>query len=223
MHLLLLLALTGPVLAHDASPLCAGGGPPQDLLGSAAAPVPAWERLGADDARRAHLARLVPEGPSRFASWSEGSRRFFGLFFDAVYHEGWLDAVGRVRGEPFEDGLAFDLPAGNYEALEHRLGERPGRYRENALSEGVYARLTRMGHADWYRAWSQLEVTVAALHVGYTRDGHAEAHLEVWNPMIGPDSLRKHKCFEDARWGPRTRRSGNFYRLLRERGVPLSF
>lgn len=217
--LALLAVLAGPLAAKD---LCAGG-PPADLLGDAAAPVPAWSRLGSDDARRAHLARLVPEGPARFESWSEGSRRFFGLFFDAVYNQGWLDAVGRVRGEPFEDGLAFDLPAGDYDALAHRLSERPGDYRENALSEGLYARLTRMGHANWYRAWSQLVVTTASLHVGYTKDGHAEAHLEVWNPLYGPDSLRKHKCFEDARWGPRTRRSGNFHRLLRERGVPLSF
>ena len=81
---------------------------------------------------------------------------------------------------------------------------------------------------------------MAALHVGIFKDGSAEVHLDVFNPLCIKQTarsditrlpllgsynhrlLRLHRRWEQSQYGSIARTSANFYHLMRGH-VPLSF
>lgn len=204
------------------------------------APLPNWDRLGSGVERSAHLARILPGGREQFDAWPAGSRRLFALFFDTVLNEGWLDAVGPVRGAPAEDGLRFSPPASRYGLLAERLDGKAEFYTANSISNGLFTYATRWNHKNWYRAWMRSDVGRGSLHVGLTNDGEVEAHFEIYNPLwtrgapaaqlisapglgvMNKEYKAQHQYWENDPWTGRTRTSANLYYLLRDR-VPLSF
>ena len=81
----------------------------------------------------------------------------------------------------------------------------------------------------------------AALHVGLRENGMAEVHMEVYNSLFTNGAPRKdvtripfvgsynhklfplHRRWEQSEYQQYVRTSANFYHLMREENVPLSF
>jgi hypothetical protein len=176
-------------------------------------------------------------------SWQGKDRRSAALLIDKIYYEGWLDAVGPIINI-WEGGFFFTPRTGERGSLEEVLAAKAGRggtYTESRWAEGLIAYLNSWNHAGWRRSFMENDSGMAALHVGIFDAGRAEAHLDTFNPLYtngAPPSdvveipligafnhrlLRLHRRWDQAEFAATVRTSANFYHLLRQQGVPLSF
>jgi len=216
-------------------------------------PVPTWLQVTRSENSKncemtAAVSRLVAgvEDPanavSRWGSWSPGVKRSVALLIDKIYHEGWLDCVGRIIDFPWDGGFFFTPRDADHtsltELLESKSGD--GGYTRCSLRRGLAAYLSQRNHPGWRIGWMENDTPVASLHVGIFENGSAEVHLDLFNPLHTQGAPRReivslpgvgsfnyrlfglHRRWEGARHGAVTRTSANFYHLMRER-VPLSF
>ncbi len=215
-------------------------------------PVPTWKQVtrggGAQPEFAGHVARIVSGAEDErvaieiWDSWSDDCRRSTALLIDKIYYEGWLDSVGPTKGWPWDGGFFFWPRWGDdklAEVLDAKCG-RGGVYTQCKYRAGLAAYLARWYHKGWKWSWIENDSPVAALHVGVFKDGSAEVHLDVFNPLyvngapraditrfplIGSYNhrlFRLHRRWEQSRGAPNLRTSANFYRLMQGR-VPLSF
>ena len=218
------------------------------------APVPTWLQItrSTDETNTemiSHVSRIVAgtddeeAARSVWASWPGNYRRSVGLLVDKIYHEGWLDSVGRIEGWPWDGGFFF-LPRVSergafVEVMESKSG-RGGAYTECSLRGGLFAFLNKWSHRGWRRGWMENDAALAALHIGIFKSGAAEAHLDVFNslytngapradlvkiPLLGSYNHRLfllHRRWEMSGYAGVARTSANFYHMMRGI-VPLSF
>ena len=216
-------------------------------------PTPTWQQVTrstqrVDPSFVAHVARIVSgtedEQIARetWENWPGNCQRSIALLVDKIYHEGWLDLVGPIKGWPWDGGFFFWPRTGNRDLtdlLDAKSG-RGGTYTKCDFRSGLFARLGCWGHKAWKTGWMENDSPTASLHIGIFEDNSAEVHLDVFNPLCvnGPACsgtvtipflgsynhrlLRLHRRWEHSRYGAVTRTSANFYHLMREH-VPLSF
>jgi hypothetical protein len=214
------------------------------------APVPTWEQVTKsterrDDHRTLAVTRLLggteEEARDRFERLEPRERRSFALLVDKIDNEGWLDQVGRVSAL-WDDTMFFDVrdASDGVTPLAERLAGASN-YTQNTAWNGLAAYFNAWNHPDWTDAYMENDAGHGALHVGIFEDGTGEVHFEVYNALFtngapsgqvvwGPGvgwlnawHFARHQWWEGARFGPVTRRSANFYFLLRDGGVPMSF
>jgi hypothetical protein len=196
-----------------------------------------------------HLTRVISgtDGESLaveiWDSWSGPQKRSVTLLIDKIYHEGWLDSVGPMVGGPWDGGFFFSPRASDPGALIDALDTKSredGVYIPCSFRGGLAGYLSGWNHPAWQRGWIENDTPCASLHVGIFRNGTAEVHLDLFNPLHtngAPRSkvvtlwalgsynhrlFRLHRKWEGKRYGAITRTSANFYHLMRGR-VPLCF
>jgi hypothetical protein len=216
-------------------------------------PVPTWKQVtrsteSVDPGFVAHISRIVAGTNDEqvaietWDNWPGNYQRSIALLVDKICHEGWLDSVGPIRGTPWDGGFFF-WPNQGDRALAEVLNSKSapgGEYTRCTYRAGLTARLGRWGHKAWKWGWVENDSPLAALHVGVFKDGSAEVHLDVFNPLcvsgaVPSDITRwpligsyNHKLFslhrrwEQSKYGAVARTSANFYHLMRGH-VPLSF
>lgn len=216
-------------------------------------PIPTWKQVtrsteSIDSDFVAHVSRIVSGTENERAAvetwdtWPGNHRRSFGLLVDKIYHEGWIDSVGPLRGEPWDGGFFF-WPLTSDRDLADVLNAKSGRagsYTKNNYRAGLPAGLARWNHKAWKWGWIENDSPLAALHIGVFKDGSAEVHLDVFNPLCVNGTVRSditrlpligsynhklfrmHRRWEQAEYGSIVRTSANLYHLMRGR-VPLSF
>lgn len=216
-------------------------------------PVPRWEQVtrsaeSPDEEMIAHVSRMIAgtgdEDAARQAweLYPSITKRSIALFVDKIYDEGWLDAVGQIKNA-WDGGLFFRPRATTRGTLRDILSSKSGRrgsYTFCSLRNGLFAYLNAWNHRAWRNGWMENDAASAALHVGIFKDGSAEVHMEVFNPLfikgappadvisipfIGSYNRRLfllHRRWEQAEYARITRTSANFYHLMRGH-VPLSF
>jgi hypothetical protein len=216
-------------------------------------PVPSWGQVtrsveGRNEEMIAHASRVIAgtydEAVAReaWALYPPGTKRSVALFVDKICDEGWLDAVGRIRNA-WDGGLYFWPRATARGTLRDLLDAKSGMrgsYTFCSLRNGLFAYINAWNHRAWRLAWMESDEASAALHVGIFKDGSAEVHMEVFNPLfikgappadvvriplVGSYNHRQfllHRRWEQAEYAAATRTSANFYHLMRGR-VPLSF
>jgi len=196
----------------------------------------------------AHLSLIVSGADDERAaaetwnSWPGAYRRSTALLVDKIHDEGWLDSVGPIKGAPWDGGFFF-WPRKGFRELAGALNAKSGRaggYTRCSFLAGLPAWLARRNHKGWKWGWVENDTPLAALHVGVFKDGSAEAHLDVFNPLWVNGAVRSditrlpllgsfnrklfrlHRRWEESQYGSIVRTSANFYHLMRGR-VPLSF
>ena len=159
-------------------------------------PVPTWKQVtrsteAVDPGFVAHLSQIVAGTNDEqvaietWDTWPGNYQRSIALFVDKIYHEGWLDSVGPIRGTPWDGGFFF-WPHHGDRALADVLNSKSGpggEYTRCTYRAGLTARLGRWGHKAWKWGWIENDSPLAALHVGVFKDGSAEVHLDVFNPL----------------------------------------
>ena len=217
-------------------------------------PVPSWKQVtrsvdSFNPEMISHVSRVVAgiddeaEAVKVWDSWPGNVKRSVALLIDKIYHDGWLDSVGPIKGGPWDGGFFFS-PAGNdygelANVLDGKSGE-DGAYTRCCLRAGLPAYLSGWNHPGWQIGWIENDTPFASLHVGVFKNGTAEVHLDLFNPIYtngAPDKqviklrgfgsynrklFRLHRKWEGSRYGAMTRTSANFYHLMRGR-VPLCF
>jgi len=216
-------------------------------------PVPTWEQvtragtessavmlehvlriLGADDAGLGREAWDSLPGPDQ---------RSVALLIDKIFHEGWLDAVGRMSQLPWDGGFFFEPVETSQGTLGEILDSKSGAngsYTACRASNGLFAYLGAWNHRGWRQSWMENDTATAALHVGIFATGIAEVHFDAFNPLFTNGARRGdlvrlplvgsfnhrlyklHRRWEQAEHGSSVRNSANFYHLMRET-VPISF
>jgi hypothetical protein len=217
-------------------------------------PVPTWAQVtrsisAVNQPMIAQVARLVadtddePTAHAVWESWPGNYRRSTALIIDKVYAQGWLDALGAIDGWPWDGGF-YCRPAetarGAFADVLDSLsgGDRP--FIACTLRNGLLAYLNAYSHKAWRRGWMETDTATAALHVGLMKDGRAEIHFDVFNPLfisgaprgdliriplVGSFNRRQfmlHRRWEQSEFAPHSRTSANLYHLM-HRSVPLSF
>jgi hypothetical protein len=216
-------------------------------------PIPTWKQVtrsteSVDTDFVSHLSLIVSgtedeqTAVEMWDSWPGNYRRSTALLVDKIHHEGWLDAVGPIRGAPWDGGFFFwpriddrDLA----DVLNAKSGSA-GAYTKCDYRAGLPARLGRWNHKGWRWGWMENDSPLAALHVGVFKDGSAEVHLDVFNPLCVNQTVssditrlpllgsynhklfRLHRRWEQSQYGAIVRTSANFYHLMRG-DVPLCF
>ena len=207
---------------------------------------------GGDNAEMiAYLSRIVANTEDALAarehwdSWPANYRRTVGILVDKIYNEGWLDVVGHINeGWPWDGGFYFWPLATERGTLAQVLDSKSGRrgvYTQCDLRSGLFAYINIWNHKDWKLGWMENDAPTAALHVGIRENGMAEVHLEVYNSLYTKGAPRKdvtripfvgsynhklfplHRRWEQSEHQTYVRTSANFYHLMREENVPLSF
>lgn len=216
-------------------------------------PVPTWKQLtrsteAMDSNFVAQLSLIVSGAEDEDAavevwdSWPGNVQRSTALLVDKILNEGWLESVGPIRGGPWDGGFFFWPRFGDGDlanVLNAKSGVH-GAYTKCSYRAGLPAGLARWNHKGWKWGWMENDSPLAALHVGVFKDGSAEVHLDVFNPLCinQTDSseitrlpligcynhklLRLHRRWEQSQYGSTVRTSANFYHLMKGR-VPLSF
>ncbi|HVG20318.1 MAG TPA: hypothetical protein VNI02_14805 [Blastocatellia bacterium] len=216
-------------------------------------PVPSWEQVtrsaeSLNGEMAAHVSRMIAgaDGEDRareaWGLYPSGTKRSIALLVDKIYDEGWLDAVGRIKNA-WDGGFFFWPSTTGRGTLRDLLNSKSGRraaYTFCSLRNGLFAYINAWNHRGWRYGWMETDEASAALHVGIFKDGSAEVHLEVFNPLfitgapardvisipfVGSYNHRQfvlHRRWEQAEYGAITRTSANFYHLMRGH-VPLSF
>ena len=216
-------------------------------------PVPTWKQItrSADstDPRFSRRISQIVGGTEDerkaveiWDDWPPNYQRSTALLVDKINHEGWLGVVGPIRGLPWDGGFFF-WPRPDSDALADALNVRSARggaYTQCNFRAGLPAWLGRWSHKGWKWGWIENDSPLAALHVGVFKDGSAEVHLDVFNPLyingtaraqitklplIGSynhNLFRMHRRWEQSRYGAIARTSANFYHLMIGQ-VPLSF
>jgi hypothetical protein len=216
-------------------------------------PVPTWKQVtrngeSIDPEFVAHVSRIVSGTEDEQAAmevwntWPGNCQRSIALLVDKIYHEGWLDSVGAIKGWPWDGGIFF-WPRPGADELADVLNAKSGSggaYTQCTYRAGLSAWLARWGHEAWKWSWIENDSPVASLHIGVFEDGSAEVHLDVFNPLYvnGPprsdvtrlpligsynhELFRLHRRWERSQYASITRTSANFYHLMLGR-VPLSF
>jgi hypothetical protein len=216
-------------------------------------PDPTWEQITrAGNAEMvAHVSRIVANTEDQkvardwWDAWPVSYRRTVGLLIDKIYNEGWLDVVGPINeGNPWDGGFYFWPLATERgtlaEVIDSKSGKR-GVYTQCDLSNGLFAYINAWNHKDWQRGWMENNAGTAALHIGIRVNGSAEVHMEVFNPLYTNGAPRKdvtripllgsynhklfplHRRWEQSEYQKYVRTSANYYHLMREENIPLSF
>lgn len=219
------------------------------------APVPTWEQLTRTGASSnpemvKHVTRILgaagdPGGAREIWALLPGEyQRSVALLIDKICNEGWLDAVGRVSGWPWDGGFFFEpreTSRGTLaEVLDSKSGSR-GSYTACNARNGLFAYLSARNHRGWRQSWMENDAATAALHVGIFESGVAEVHFDAFNPlftngaapgeliripMVGSYNRRLfelHRRWEQGKHASTVRTSACFYHLLHRETVPLSF
>lgn len=227
---------------------------PDHLMhGSYDTPVPAWEqvtrtRAGADTWMLEHVTRILGGANSSEARevWNTlpgRVQRSVALLIDKICHEGWLDAVGRISGLPWDGGFFFEpreTSMGSLAAvLDSKSGEN-GCYTAGRARNGLFAYLTKRNHRGWRQSWIENDTATASLHVGIFENGNAEVHFDAFNPLFIKGASRGdlvrlpllgsynhrlfvlHRQWEQSQHAASVRTSANFYHLMHET-IPVSF
>ena len=216
-------------------------------------PVPTWEQVTRSGAESSalmveHVTRVLGAGSAglgreRWDSVPGPDQRSVALLIDKIFHEGWLDAVGRISGGPWDGGFFFEplkTSRGTLsEILDSKSGAR-GCYTACRARNGLFAYLGKWNHRGWRQGWMENDTATAALHVGIFENGIAEVHFDVFNPLFTRGArrgelvrlpllgsynhrlFRLHRRWEQSEHGSKVRTSANFYHLMRET-VPVSF
>lgn len=216
-------------------------------------PAPSWEQVtrggqSKNEEMITHVSRIIAgtdDEEVALEAWDRfppGTKRSIALFVDKIYAEGWLDAVGQIKNA-WDGGFFFRPRAtegGSLGDLLNSKSEGRGAYVHCSLRNGLFAYLNAWKHRAWRHGWMETDAASAALHVGIFKDGVAEVHMEVFNPLfingapprdviniplIGSFNHRQfvlHRRWEQGEFGRITRTSANFYHLMRGH-VPLSF
>lgn len=229
---------------------------PDFLKGSPeSAPVPTWAQLtrtgsGSSPEMLEHVIRILgAEGDTEAARavWDElpgECQRSVALLIDKIYNEGWLDAVGRISGWPWDGGFFFvprETSRGTLaEILSSKSGSR-GSYTTCNARNGLFAYLSARNHRGWKQSWMENDVATAALHVGIFESGIAEVHFDAFNalftngaapgeliriPLLGSFNRRLfalHRRWDQGKHASTVRNSACIYHLLQRETVPLSF
>jgi hypothetical protein len=202
-----------------------------------------------DSAMTAYVSRIIANtedaqyARSIWDQWEGKIQRSLALFIDKIYNEGWLDSVGHLINW-WDGGIVFQPLVTERGAIADVLGSKAGPggvYTESTLGNGLFAYLNSWNHTAWQRSWMENNVGKAALHVGIFNNGTVEAHLEAYNPLYtnsAPPSevvgipllgsfnykyFALHRRWEQSDYAATARKSANFYFMMRESGVPLSF
>jgi len=217
-------------------------------------PVPTWEQVtrreaAPDGARLAQVARLVADTDDEAAAravwdgWPGNYRRSTALIVGKIDGQGWLDSLGHIDGWPWDGGF-FCWPRaslrGAFAEVMDAMSGAGGAFIACTLGNGLFAFLNAYPHKAWRRGWMEIDSATAALHVGFMKDGRAEIHLDVFNPLftrsapagevirlplLGAFNRKQfllHRRWEQSQYAGRSRTSANLYHLMRGH-VPLSF
>jgi hypothetical protein len=216
-------------------------------------PVPSWKQITRSTQSRneeiiGHVSRMIAGTNDEQAArehWEHyppGTKRSLALLVDKIYDEGWLGAVGQIKGA-WDGGFFFwphSTERGSLRDLLVSKSGKHGTYIFCSLRNGLFAYLNAWNHKAWRQAWMETDAGSAALHVGIFEDGSAEVHMDVFNPlfikgappedlvripMVGTYNHRQfllHRRWEQSQYAQVTRTSANFYHLMRGQ-VPLSF
>ena len=178
-----------------------------------------------------------------WSQWKPGIQRSLALFIDKIYNEGWLDSVGHLINW-WDGGLVFQPLVTGRGTIADVLGSKAGPggvYTESTLGNGLFAYLNSWNHSAWKRSWMENNAGKAALHVGLFENGTVEVHLDAYNPLytngappsevveipfLGSFNYRYfnlHRRWDQSDYASVARTSANFYYMMRETGVPLSF
>ena len=219
------------------------------------APVPTWEQLtrtasGSSQEMLEHVIRILgAEGDIEVAQrvWDQlpgECQRSVALLIDKIYYEGWLDAVGRISGWPWDGGFFFQPRETGRGALAEILDSKSGplgSYTACNARNGLFAYLSARNHRGWKQSWMENDVATAALHIGVFESGIAEVHFDAFNalftngaapdelisiPLIGSFNRRLfalHRRWDQGKHASRVRTSACLYHLLQRETVPLSF
>ena len=217
-------------------------------------PVPTWEQLtrtvsGSSVWMVEHVTRILGApgdaelGRERWDLLPDRVQRSVGLMIDKICHEGWLDAVGRISGVPWDGGFFFEPRETSRGTLSEVLDSKSGAggcYVACRARNGLFAYLSARNHRGWRQSWIENDSATASLHAGIFGNGIAEVHLDAFNPMfivgawrgdlvrlplVGSYNhrlFRLHRRWEQSEYGAKVRTSANFYHLMRET-VPVSF
>ena len=217
-------------------------------------PVPTWAQVtrsvnAANPSMISRLARLVADTNDEetaravWASWPGSYRRSAALIIDKVDAQGWLAALGPIDGWPWDGGF-YCRPAetarGTFAEVLDSMSRGGGPFIACNLRNGLFAYLNAYSHKAWRRGWMETGVATAALHVGLMKDGRAELHMDVFNPLfikgapkgdviriplVGTFNHKQfllHRRWEQSEFAGQSRTSANFYHLMRQ-SMPLSF
>ncbi|MFY9609403.1 MAG: hypothetical protein WAU45_12410 [Blastocatellia bacterium] len=229
---------------------------PDFLKGSNdSAPVPTWEQLTRTGSSSSpemleHVTRVLGAEDDTEAArevWDllpGECQRSVALLIDKIYNEGWLDAVGRISGWPWDGGFFFEPRETSRGALAVALDSKSGSrgsYTACNARNGLFAYLSARNHRGWRQSWMENDAATAALHVGIFESGIAEVHFDAFNPLFtngaAPADLisiplvgsynhrlfELHRRWEQGKHASTVRSSACFYRLLHRETVPLSF
>ncbi|HWN99394.1 MAG TPA: hypothetical protein VNS63_09005 [Blastocatellia bacterium] len=218
-------------------------------------PVPTWEQVTRADSSSHeqmldHVTRILGEtgnAKDEREAWNlfpDCGRRSIALLIDKIYNEGWLDAVGRISGWPWDGGFFFEPIDTNRGTLAEVLDSNShsrGSYTACNASKGLFAYLSARNHPGWRRSWMENDTATAALHIGVFESGVAEVHFDAFNPLFTngapPSDLVRvplvgsynrrlfnlHRRWEHGKRVSAVRTSAYLYHLLAREGVPLSF
>jgi hypothetical protein len=216
-------------------------------------PTPTWKQItrsgeAVDPEFVAYISRIVSGTEDEqvameiWDTWPGNYQRSIALLVDKIYYEGWLHCVGPIKGWPWDGGFFFWPRCGEDELAEvlNSKSGGSGGYTKCSYHSGLSARLARWGHKAWKWSWIENDSPVASLHIGVFKDGSAEVHLDVFNPLYvnrAPRSeitrlpligaynyklFRLHRRWEQSQYASIARSSANFYHLMRGT-VPLCF
>jgi hypothetical protein len=219
------------------------------------APVPTWAQLTRTSSSSSpemleHVIRILgAEGDTETARevWDQlpgECQRSVALLIDKIYNEGWLEAVGRISGWPWDGGFFFEQRETSRgtlaDILDSKSGSR-GSYTACNARNGLFAYLSARNHRGWRKSWMENDVATAALHVGIFENGIGEVHFDAFNalftngaspgeliriPLVGSFNRRLfflHRRWEQGKQASIVRTSACFYHLLQRETVPLSF
>ena len=197
----------------------------------------------------AHVSRIIADtqdadyARSIWDQWSGNLKRSLALMVDKIYNEGWLDSIDHLLNW-WDGGLVFQPRVTELGTIIDVFSSKAGPggvYTESTLGNGLFAYLNSWNHSAWQRSWMENNAGKAALHVGIFRNGSVEVHLEAYNPLftngappsevveipfLGSFNYRYfdlHRRWEQSDYAGIARTSANFYHMMRETGVPLSF
>lgn len=219
------------------------------------APVPTWEQLtrtgsSSNPQMVEHVTRILGAAGETAAAreiWAllpGECQRSVALLIDKIYNEGWLDAVGRISGWPWDGGFFFEPREASRgtlaEVLDSKSGSR-GSYTACNAKNGLFAYLSARNHRGWRQSWMENDAATAAVHVGIFESGIAEVHFDAFNPLFTNGAARTelvsipfvgsynrrlfrlHRRWEQGKQASTVRTSACFYHLLHRETVPLSF
>jgi hypothetical protein len=217
-------------------------------------PVPTWEQVtrsvySINLQMISHLTQVVSGTDNQalateiWNSWSGPQKRSVGLLIDKIYHEGWLDLVGPIVNGPWDGGFFFLPRDSDADGLANLLDAKSREervYTPCSLKGGLAAYLSGWNHPGWEKGWIENDTPFASLHVGIFKNGSAEVHFDLFNPLYTNGApkfsvvnlwalgsynrklFQLHRKWEGKQYGAATRTSANFYHLMQGR-VPLCF